>query len=409
MTKFLPIKIQLLFILIGLNYTTHAQNALRFDGIDDYIQTDYKGIEGDGARTVEAWIKVKPSNTWRFIVDMGSTGPGQRFSFKINNNARFIRIEVGGGGIYGSTPITDNKWHHVAATYDPDLSENQFKLYVDGNLDKEGDLDLDVNTSKEKPVRIGYSNYNLGPFEGLLDEVRVWSVARTAEEIKDHMNTEICQQSNLELYYRFNQGIPNGNNKGMDSALEYTGSPQNSTLIGFDLIGTNSNWVEGSPITPIDLDNTVSVKNTTLTANLKGATYQWIDCSNRNAQIKGATSPAFTPSTIGNYAVKITNEGGCMEFSKCITISSLEAIDNSLGEHMSLIKNELESGVSIDLGSSFTEIQTKLININGHIISEKRFWDVEEFEVDIDQNPGLYFIHITTNSGDSGILTVVKQ
>ncbi|OMP32772.1 LamG domain-containing protein [Mangrovimonas sp. DI 80] len=409
MTKFLSSKIQLLFILIGLSCSTHAQNALHFDGVDDYIQTDYKGIEGDGARTVEAWIKVKPSDTWRFIVDMGISGIGQRFSFKINNNARFIRIEVGGGGIYGKTTVTDNKWHHVATTYDPDLSENQFKLYVDGKLDREGDLDLEVDTGIDNPIRIGFSNYDLGPFEGLLDEVRVWSVARTEEEIKNNMNTEICQSPNLELYYKFNQGIQNGKNKDQNIVMDYAGNAYNANLKNFKLSGTNSNWTEGSPISQTDLDTSISAEGSTLTANLQSANYQWFDCSDHNKEINGATSQSFSPKVIGSYAVKITNAEGCMEFSNCITISSLDAFDSSFTNTIALSKNELKKSVSIDLGSSFTEVQTKLINIEGHVLSEDNFKDIDKIDMDIDQIPGLYFLHITTNMGDSGILTIVKQ
>lgn len=409
MINIMPLKKQFHFIILLLSTALSAQNALNFDGVDDYIQTDYKGIEGDGARTVEAWIKVEPSDTWRFIVDMGTSGIGQRFSFKINNNARFIRIEVGGGGIYGKTTITDNKWHHVAATFDPELSENQFKLYVDGNLDGEGDLDIEVNTVTNKPVRIGYSNYNLGPFEGVLDEVRIWSVARTAEDIKTNMNTEICDAPNLELYYRFNQGSANGKNKHIKNALELTGNAQNSELIGFNLAGSTSNWVAGSPITPTPIDNTISIKGTTLSANLNEAKYQWVDCSNHNNEIKGATLQTYTPTTIGCYAVKVTDADGCLKFSKCIVVPSLNNKANTFKDRVRFSKNYSEKTIDFDLGASFQEIESKLLGMDGHTISESKFKDIDKFEMSIDQLPGLYFIQISTNTGDSGIFKIITQ
>ena len=34
------------------------QNALDFDGTNDYVETDFAGISGTGSRTVEAWIKT---------------------------------------------------------------------------------------------------------------------------------------------------------------------------------------------------------------------------------------------------------------------------------------------------------------------------------------------------------------
>ena len=65
----MPLKKEFHFILLLLSTALTAQNALHFDGVDDYIQTNYKGIEGAAPRTIEAWIKVKPSDSWRFIVD----------------------------------------------------------------------------------------------------------------------------------------------------------------------------------------------------------------------------------------------------------------------------------------------------------------------------------------------------
>ena len=77
-----------------------AQNAsIKFDGIDDYIQTNVPPIAGGAARTVEAWIKLT-SNTdpnagglQNVIVDMGAMTTGSRFTFNVLfGNA--IRLEV---------------------------------------------------------------------------------------------------------------------------------------------------------------------------------------------------------------------------------------------------------------------------------------------------------------------------
>ena len=46
----------------------------------------------------------------------------------------------------GSTPLTDGKWHHVAATWDgtsDELTERELYLYVDGEIENPGDEDQD--------------------------------------------------------------------------------------------------------------------------------------------------------------------------------------------------------------------------------------------------------------------------
>src|SRR5690606_10816964 len=119
------------------------QTGLNFDGGGDYIQTNYSGVTGSGARTVEAWIRTtKDSNPGAggqsVIVDWGSLTNGMRFTFNILwNNA--LRIEIAGGGLNGVTPVNDGEWHHVAVVYNP-AATTKFSLYVDGVLDASGNV-----------------------------------------------------------------------------------------------------------------------------------------------------------------------------------------------------------------------------------------------------------------------------
>jgi hypothetical protein len=92
----------IIFFLALLGQNIFAQNAsIKFDGIDDYIQTDVPPIAGGAARTVEAWIKLTSNadpnagGVQNVIVDMGTMSTGSRFTFNVLfNNA--IRLEVQG-------------------------------------------------------------------------------------------------------------------------------------------------------------------------------------------------------------------------------------------------------------------------------------------------------------------------
>ena len=53
-----------------------------------------------------------------------------------------------------------------------------------------------------------------------------------------------------------------------------------------------------------------------LSADVAGATYQWIDCDNGNAAITGETAQTFDPTASGNYAVVVTLNG-CTDTSAC--------------------------------------------------------------------------------------------
>lgn len=62
-------------------------------------------------------------------------------------------------------------------------------------------------------------------FQGVIDEIRIWSVARTGEQIASAMNHELTDDfSGLELYFRFNEGYRN-------RANDYSGFARNADVL----------------------------------------------------------------------------------------------------------------------------------------------------------------------------------
>ena len=363
--------------LISFCIPAFAQNALNFDGTDDYAQTTFPGISGNGARTVEAWVRTTadcvPTSGGRqqVIADWGTFVTGGRSTFCLlwGNSVRF---EAGGNGLSGSTAVNDGAWHHVAMTYDP-LATNSVKLYIDGQLETEGNLTVAVNTVQGTNMQVGMRIDGVNNFTGDIDEVRVWNIARTAAEISGNMNAEFCQMpSGLAVYYKANNGVAGGNNAGLTNLDNEVSSNYNGTLTNFALNGASSNWITGSGITSgetsssfqesacnqyiapsgavfdttgiytdiipnaagcdsvmtIDVDITeVDVNVTdngdqTLTADQGGAFYQWLSCTQGFAPVSGATNQTFVPTQIGQYAVEITYNG-CVDTSNCYNITSI--------------------------------------------------------------------------------------
>ena len=210
-----------------------TQNALHFDGINDYVQTAYSGIQGNSNRTVEAWINTPYVAGQEVIVDWGTVGTGQRFTFNLING--LLRVEVLGSGFTTTTLVGDNTWHHVAVTYN-DTLPTKYKMYIDGVLDTEFNISTPVNTGTSTNVRIGARIDNDKLFSGKIDEVRIWNGERTASEILTNMNTEFCSPpNNLVAWYKFNQGVASGNNTGITTLYDFSGSLNNGTLNSFAL------------------------------------------------------------------------------------------------------------------------------------------------------------------------------
>ncbi|WP_274475833.1 LamG-like jellyroll fold domain-containing protein [Mangrovimonas aestuarii] len=387
--------------------------SLNFDGTNDYIQTtfDGTGVLGNSPRTIEAWIKIPStsSSDARVIADYGkfsNAEPGKRFTFNVNPN-HLLRIEVEGWGFNGTTALNDNLWHHVAVTYDG----TNFSLYVDGVIEGSPQQALTtVQTTAETDLMIGSRIDEFKFFQGSIDEVRVWSEARSLADLTANMNNELCENTpNLVAYYKLNEGIVNGENTATLTAIDNTGS-NNGTLNGFALTtGSTSNWTNGAGLTTaVTIDATISSDDTTLTANQAGATYQWVDVDNANAPIADETNQTFSPTVNGNYAVEITL-GGCTETSETVNFTTLGLNDNVFSNNIRLYPNPTSNYINVNLGDTYITVNASLLSVNGRVVAQKTVSNTSAFQMDLNQAAGLYFLNITTDNGKSAILKVVKK
>lgn len=231
-----------------------SQNvALNFDGSDDLVQTTYPGISGRNVRTVEARIRTSANcdpqkgGRQQIITDWGAASTGARFTLNIKTN-NTLRLEVSGSGIDGKTAINDGKWHHVAVVLSNSTSA-PLSLYVDGALERSGNISTTINTGSSVNMRIGQRVDGTNNFTGDIDEVRVFNIARTQKEIQADMNKEYCSQpKGLVAYYKLNDGDAGKTNTSNKTARDNTSGSKNGTLSGFALSGSSSNWVVGDTI-----------------------------------------------------------------------------------------------------------------------------------------------------------------
>ena len=110
-------------------------------------------------------------------------------------------------------------WHHVAAVLDG--PNRRVALYLDGELIAE-DTDWEHHSaSTSAPVQVGVMTYKPIPFEGEIDELRVWNIARTQEEIKASMHTTLKgDDAGLIGYWDFEGGTAEDRSKnGNDGTL----------------------------------------------------------------------------------------------------------------------------------------------------------------------------------------------
>ena len=159
--------------------------ALWFDGVNDYIDCGNDvSLNPTNAVTVETWIKL----------DAASEGKTSSIPIIRRNDAYLLRRDGVVNGGYFSFFIYDGTswelgvnsgfspafgvWYHIIGTYDG----QHVKIYVNGRLKgssvRNGAMPLNGNNTV-----IGF--WNTDYFPGLIDEVRVYNQALSAEEIKN--------------------------------------------------------------------------------------------------------------------------------------------------------------------------------------------------------------------------------
>ena len=143
------------------------------------------------------------------------------------------------------------------------------------------------------------------------------------------------------------------------------------------------------------VNTSVSQSGNMLSANISGATYQWINCLN-NTIILGQISQTFNAPAIGNYAVIIT-QNGCSDTSFCYNISTIEISENSFSIFTKIYPNPSTGKIQIIIDDLkfIKNSSIEIFNMQGIIIYQSEIINTK-FDIDlINQTKGFYFVKIS--------------
>jgi hypothetical protein len=142
--------------------------------------------------TIEAWVYRRNAN--RFETILSHDWPGS-YRFGFAPNLRFYR---GTNFVEVPTPIPAFKWTHVAVSYDGTVA----RFYINGDYIGARSVS-NTGAGKLRPLLLGHDDSHnddigaINEFWGSLDEVRLWSVARSASEIRDGLYREVRGEPGL--------------------------------------------------------------------------------------------------------------------------------------------------------------------------------------------------------------------
>ena len=168
--------------------------ALEFDGQDDVVIVETKNsdeLQLLAGGTIECWFQLlgQGNSVWpRIFSKESTTSHHGGYCLRLNWSQK-QQLEL---GMQGQALVFDNEdsnikpniWYHGAGTF----TKDDHKVYLNGELVKEGAQGILPLDDRDNDLRIGGSFAGPRNFEGIVDEVRIWNRVLGQDEIKENMD-----------------------------------------------------------------------------------------------------------------------------------------------------------------------------------------------------------------------------
>ncbi|HVO82827.1 MAG TPA: DUF2341 domain-containing protein, partial [Syntrophobacteria bacterium] len=157
----------------------------------DYIQiTNEAAFDITNAITVSAWIKL---TSWHQDYDVAVGKGGYTYRLQRYGSTDYLTFDVntnshGVQGSHGAASVADSNWHYIVGTFDG----TSVRFYQDGTAATPSTFSSDTLGTSNYNLCIGMNLEETRHWDGLFDEVRISTTARSAQWI----STEYNNQSN---------------------------------------------------------------------------------------------------------------------------------------------------------------------------------------------------------------------
>ncbi|MBP7053835.1 MAG: LamG domain-containing protein [Phycisphaerae bacterium] len=169
---------------------TGLGQAMLFDGTDNHQYVSlgtFNPSAATGQLSLSLWAKWDgPSTSWQGMIGKRNAGNWEAsimmWYFELERDVWDVRFVQPGSGLNTGKTLEVGQWTHLAVTFDGTTG----KVYFNGEVALEGAFSF--GEDKTAPMQIGASVDGGGnPFNGALDDVRIYDKALSADEVKAMM------------------------------------------------------------------------------------------------------------------------------------------------------------------------------------------------------------------------------
>ncbi|QNV07390.1 Ig-like domain-containing protein [Shewanella algae] len=360
----------------GFN-TLLSNTAYEFSDGDAVTLTNAaSALANDSTFTLEMWANF--SSTSGIINLMDITGSLDAGGFIIYNNTMTVDLSGDFSSLTQSNPITisTNVWYHFAFVF----NNGQWDFYLDGQATGIGVADMggnntvpDYQAANVNNLVAGLQNHgSVNNFTGKIDDIRLWSTARTQTEIQNNRQLELAgNETGLIGYWKLNetsgtvvndsqtngsilQGNSSGVTLGVTGAFSGNQSPTDISLSNNSVSQSGgSNAVVGT-LTTTDAD----VGDSFSYALIAGGG----DTNNSSFNLSGDSLRANNASTLvgGSYSIRVqTTDSGNATFEKAFSITVVDDLAPEV-TGITIDGSPADTATSISYTVSFNELANNI-------------------------------------------------
>lgn len=157
----------------------------------------------------------------------------------------------------------------------------------------------------------------------------------------------------------------------------------------------------------------VTQTTNTLSADSSANSYQWLRCTGTSNStytvISGATMSSFTPSTNGDYALRVMR-GNCTNTSPCfdVTLLNIRQLDDGLSYE--IYPNPTSNQFTLSLERACEQVVVQLYTTNGVMLQQQLYNDWQGGNLSLRKYPtGLYLLSIQVDGQAPSYIKLQKQ